>query len=106
MSGLINDAALQLPKPGDIVMLTFEREGRTISLAVVTSEATFEVGTMISFNGPVKGANFLVGIDQRLDSQRRSIERLLGHLQYHCAALAGKGVLACDYATEGTIKRG
>lgn len=100
----INESALIVPPKDGLTLVTFAIEDKSICLAVKVDEATFEVGTILSLNGPVKGANFLTGIDKRLDNQRRSIERLLAHLKHHCPALAGKGVLACDYQAKEYIK--
>jgi hypothetical protein len=93
----INEAAMQLPPVGQVVMITFEVEGKTICIAGRVGEANFSEGNSFSLTAPIFGANFLAGIDRRLDQQRRSIERLLEHLKHHCPALQGKGMLSCPH---------
>lgn len=112
----INRDAVRAPGPDDLLMVTFTIEGKTAAWAVRTmsfrglfAEPTKKLGDPeqkvitvpargddeFRLEGRIIGANFLTGIDRRLDVQRRSIERLLEHLKVHCPKLNHNG--ECEF---------
>lgn len=78
------------PSRGEPVTLTYVKGRKSYGSAIVVDSVSFE-GDRIVITGQHRATKELEGIDARLDNQRKSIQRLLDHLQNHCPQMTGEG---------------
>lgn len=83
----IEPVPMWTPEGNQPVTLTYVGNGRTVGLVIAPETFVAPAQDYLKLTGPIQHAGFLGGIDRRLDNQRKTIDRLLKHLQAHCPHL-------------------
>ena len=82
--------AIYTPQTNELLVVRGTLDSRTVNWMVSVGSVKWAPGTgpyEMRLAGRIIGADFNEAIDERIDNQRRSINRLMDHLRAHCPDL-------------------
>ena len=94
----INRDAVYTPNKGEVLVVRGAVGGKTTNWALQMSEAGLWLPNRpwtVQLTGQIRGAEFMTGVDDRIERQRLSIDAMLDHLKVHCPQLLGTA--KCEY---------
>lgn len=97
--------AIYTPQPNEILVVRGQIDSRTVQWAFNVEMARFRPSGpdqtfMLNLTGRIVGADFNADLDDRIATQKASINRLMDHLRHHCPDLRadlGSLLSKCDY---------
>lgn len=97
---MIQQNSIFTPEPGTLLDIRLTDKARTTHNWSVRLQSSLWVPSdrrawSVRIEGQLQAAAEATGIDQRLDNQRASIDRLLKHLEIHCPRLSSGS--ACEH---------
>lgn len=87
--------AIYVPQPGEILTVLGTKDNQTTAWAFQLTTHAGSMQTDLLLRGKIIGARFAIGLDNRLRTQRESIDRLMKHLGQHCPAL--RAAARCEW---------
>lgn len=90
----LNRNAIYIPSLNEILIVRGSLDNKTTSWALNVSRFAWATGSepySLHLSGRIIGAEFSDAIDERIATQRKSIDLMLDHLKVHCPKLLGTG---------------